>query len=135
MDLPATKGSSTQRPQSPLRSKSPDAELAALVTAIQATNSRVREVNHLMEENTSNVAHLQVSISTVCCCSLSCCGCGGLLVQESDRVYVGMVYTVSLCNLSVHIQHDSVAGRHLWGSLGPGCSLRLHAIYLQPLTT
>ena len=64
MDLPATNGSSKQRPQSPLRSKSPDAELAALVTAIQATNSRVREVNHLMEENTSNVAHLQVSIGT-----------------------------------------------------------------------
>lgn len=57
MDVP---NKSNSRPQTPLRSKSPDAELAALVSAIQANNSRLREVDHLMEDTTHNIAHLQV---------------------------------------------------------------------------
>jgi hypothetical protein len=57
MDVPGAKAS---RPQSPLRSKSPDAELAALVSAIQANNSRLREVEHMMDDTTHNIAHLQV---------------------------------------------------------------------------
>lgn len=79
MDLPAN-GSSTQRPLSPLRSKSPDAELAALVTAIQATNGRVREVNTLMEDTTSNIAHLQVRRPHANTRSRACLWCcpGGL---------------------------------------------------------
>lgn len=57
MDVPGAKAA---RPQSPLRSKSPDAELAALVSAIQANNSKLREVEHMMDDTTHKTAHLQV---------------------------------------------------------------------------
>jgi hypothetical protein len=58
MDVP----NSSSKPGVPgLRPKSPDAELAALVSAIQATNSKVREVDTLMEDTNHNIAHLQVS--------------------------------------------------------------------------
>lgn len=58
MDVPGAKKGS--RPPTPLRAKSPDAELAALVSAIQANNSRLREVDHLMDDTTHNIAYLQV---------------------------------------------------------------------------
>jgi hypothetical protein len=63
MDVPTSNGVQPRLP--PLRTNSPDAELAALVTAIQATNSKVREVDHLLDDTNSNIAHLQVCV----------CGC------------------------------------------------------------
>lgn len=58
MDVP---NSSSKSGVPGLRPKSPDAELAALVSAIQATNSKAREVDTLMEDANHNIAHLQVS--------------------------------------------------------------------------
>lgn len=66
MDVPGTQGSKSRLP--PLRAKSPDVELATLVTAIQATNSKVREVDHMVEDANTNIVHLQVQcqVSRVC---------------------------------------------------------------------
>lgn len=60
MDVPGSKNGQARLP--PLRAKSPDLELAALVSAIQATNSKVREVDHMMSDANVNIVHLQVRL-------------------------------------------------------------------------